>query len=673
MGKIFITKKIFDLNNVSLLLPFDNNFQDFSSNNFAVTANGNVQISSAQSKFGGASALFDGSGDYLMAYTNEEFGTNNWTTEFWFRANSISGEPRMLSRQDAGTGFVYQLRIFNSAPQLLIRRGDGSGYLEVGGITTISTNQWYHIAIVRNGNTISMYIDGTLSDSNTFTGIYSSSLNAPWIIGAFSDSSLNPQLYFDGYIDDLRITKGVARYTVNFIPPGPLFNIGKLNIQRGGVDPFFNNMSLLLPMNTSFADFSSNNFALTVNGNAEIRTDQKKFGDGAGYFGSSSDYLTASSSSLFGFGTGDFTIEMWIYPQGANSFQGLFNANDYTNGILIRWHANSTFDSLYINGTAYDWDPEIYAPVNTWSHVALVRYSGTVKMFVNGVNRIGSVTNNSNIGSSAVPLIGASAHNVGEGFNGYIDDIRVTKGIARYTTDFTPPNVSFPDGSAGKVNISKPVFPMANLLAFWKLNDTSDSSGNSNNLTNNNGVVFGEPGVVGNGARTTWGNSGSYLTTSLSINGDATLSLWFRFDSLPVANPEGFLDRYPLVFQKYPFCALGTNPNYPRKLILTDLATWNTSPSEFEFTVGQWCHIVTVIENSKAKVYANGVLILETPAQYNNTFQSGGRLLGFGGDNVDAATSYGTDTRYDSIGMWTRALTINEVKTLYNNGEGLEP
>lgn len=231
---------------------------------------------------------------------------------------------------------------------------------------------------------------------------------------------------------------------------------GKLNIQRGGVDPFFNNVSLLLPMDTSFADFSSNNVLFTVFGTARIRTDQTKFGGGAGYFNSSNDYIRASNSSLFGFGTGDFTIEMWIYPQGTFSFQGFFNANNYTNGILMRWHANAVTDSLYINNTVYNWQPAIYAPRNTWSHIALVRYSGTVKMFVNGVNRIGSVTNNSNIGSSAVPLIGASAHNTNEGFNGYIDDLRVTKGVARYTTDFIPPNNSFRGGTSAKININKP-------------------------------------------------------------------------------------------------------------------------------------------------------------------------------------------------------------------------
>lgn len=216
------------------------------------------------------------------------------------------------------------------------------------------------------------------------------------------------------------------------------------------VDPFINNVSLLMHMDgangsTTFTDSSINNLVFTRTGTPLINTTIKKFGTGSGFFDSSGDFLSLASNSLFGFGTGDFTIEMWIYPTGASSFQGFFNVNDYITGILMRWHANTTFDSLYVNNTAYNWQPAIYAPVNTWSHVALVRYSGTVKMFANGVNRIGNVTNSSNIGSTAVPLIGASAHNTGEGFNGYIDEIRVTKGIARYTSDFTPPVVPFPN------------------------------------------------------------------------------------------------------------------------------------------------------------------------------------------------------------------------------------
>lgn len=678
MAKVLIKKETIDpyFGNVSLLLPFDSNFQDFSTNNFTVIANGNAQISNTEIKFGGGSAYFNGN-DYLVISENSAFNLgdgSNYTVEMWVNISSFQGQadaPRIISFETNSTAWGLIIDPNNPNGNLIWNNyGTSSGNIIAN--NAISLNTWAHIALVKNGSRVSLYVNGIEIGFRTDTNAMPNG-NARITIGGSTIQYAYQEFY--GYIDDLRITKGVARYTSNFIPPNrlPLNRSDKLNIKRGGVDQFFNNVSLLLPMDESFNDFSNNNFTLTSYGNPIISQDQSKFSSAAGYFGPSNDYLSAASSSLFGFGTGDFTIEMWIYPQGTSAFQGFFNANDYTNGILMRWHATSQSDSLYINSTYYDWQPAIHAPVNTWSHIALVRYGGTVKMFVNGVNRIGSATNNSDIGSTAIPLIGASAHSTNEGFNGYINELRVTKGVARYTADFTPPTNKFSIGErSGKVKINKPTFPMKDLLAFWKLNDTSDSSGNNNNLTDNNGVIFGEPGVVGNGARTTWGNNGSYLTTNLSVGGDSTLSLWFRFDSLPVPNPQGYQDRHPLVFQKYPYCALGTNSNYPRKLILTDMASWGIWSTNEIFTVGQWCHLVTTIENNKAKVYADGVLILETPAQYTNNFNSGGRLLGFGGDNVDFATSYGTDTRYDSIGMWSRALTYNEVMTLYNNGNGLE-
>jgi hypothetical protein len=455
MAKISITKEAVDpfFNNVSLLLPFDGSFNDASNNNFTVTANGNAQISSEQSKFGGGSLYLNGQ-DYLTIDPDLAFNLRNtdYTVECWVNMTSWYGQgdnPRLISFENAGGS--YGILVDTSNPNLTFVYNH-YGYNE-GIVSSTATIGWNHIALVQQGSTTNLYLNGVNQGSIALPTMPNpNDGNVKITIGGSTINYIYQEFY--GYIDDLRITKGVARYTSNFIPSQISNKNGKLNIQRGGIDPFFNNVSLLLPMDTSFADFSSNNFALTVNGGAEIRTDQTKFGGGAGYFGSSNDYLTASSSSLFGFGTGDFTIEMWIYPQGVNAFQGFFNVNDYTNGILIRWHASSQPDSLYINGTFYDWYPVVYAPVNTWSHVALVRYGGTVKMFVNGVNRIGSVTNNSDIGASAVPFIGASAHSPGEGFNGYIDDIRITKGVARYTADFTPPNSLFSDGSSGKININ---------------------------------------------------------------------------------------------------------------------------------------------------------------------------------------------------------------------------
>jgi hypothetical protein len=209
-----------------LLLNFNGSngsttFTDSSPNGLTATANGDAEISTTESKFGGSSGYFDGNGDYLQINTTaaDNFGFESWTTECWFYPLSISGEPRLLARQDAGTSFVYQLRIYNSALQLLIRRDDGSGYDEIGGTIAVSANQWQHVAVVRSGNNVSLYVNGTLDQTAVFTGAFNSPLNAPWIVGAFADTTLNPQLYFYGYIDDLRIVKGTALYTANFTPP----------------------------------------------------------------------------------------------------------------------------------------------------------------------------------------------------------------------------------------------------------------------------------------------------------------------------------------------------------------------------------------------------------------------------------------------------------------------
>jgi hypothetical protein len=648
------------LNNVSLLLPFDGSFNDASNNNFAVTDNGNAQISSAQSKFGGSSAFFDGNGDYLVLEDDADFNlaSTPFTIEAWIYPTLVDSTVRAVIAKDTyGSNFSWCLAFNNTKLACYTSNIAGDYLFEAN--ASVQVNTWQHIAVTSDGTTQRLFLNGQLLGTK----------NAP-ITNALSKISIgcfswnNPGAFYQGYIDDLRVTKGFARYTSNFTPPNKLsIKSGKLNIQRGEADLFFNNVSLLLPMDTSFNDLSSNNFTLTTNGDAEIRTDQTKFGDGAGYFGPSSDYLTASSSPLFGFGTGDFTIEMWIYPQGTNSFQGFFNANDYTNGILMRWHANSVTDSLYINSTAYNWQPAIYAPVNTWSHIALVRYGGTVKMFVNGVNRIGSVTNNSNIGSSAVPLIGASAHNVGEGFNGYIDDLRVTKGLARYTADFTPPNSSFSAGKGGKVNISKPAFPMANLLAFWKLNDTSDSSGNGYNLTNNGGVQF-VAGKIGNCAE---GDTTNYLNSQ---------NLWTSTSPLPISisfwvNPTTFASEDRVFVLDSNADQRGLFMGYFNgsiRCLFGNGSSWAVDTTLSVDTMGIWSHYAATITSSgEVKIYKNGVevytqsgLSMAVNNYYLNLFR-----YSQGGSGLNG--------KIDAVGIWNRPLTLQEIQALYNNGSGVEP
>lgn len=639
---------------------------DSSTNNLTVTANGDVALDTATYKYDGGSASFDGTGDYLFIDDNElfGFGTGDFTIEAWVYPTALQNDLTTIIDFRSGDGANGPaIFIVTSSSQILFYNGsDNSGPTTT---TSIELNTWTHIAAQRSNGEWSVYING-IKDEVTEVNSGNLLSSRPCRIGTAAD---NPGSYrnFTGYIDDLRVIKGVGIYSDNFTPT-------KLSTPY---DEYFNNVSLLLHMDgsngsQSFTDSSLNNLSVTANGDVNINTSTKKFGSGAAYFDGDGDYLSFNTNNAFDFGSEDWTIEFWYLKAGdPEPFGILFKTadiNDYGGaGIALNFEdaGNDINCSISYNGDANDILLEVIGTVSDseWRHFAIIRNGSTLKTYQNGIE-----TASANIGSNSIYYNPSDIIIIGGGslnnkVNGYIDELRITKGVARYTENFVPQTAPF-------ANVGLP-FPTDGLLAFWKLDDFTDSSVNGNDLTGHNGVTF-ESGLIGDCARTAWGNDGSYLTSDLSVNGDATLSMWFKWDSLPIANPGGFQDRYPLVVQKYPTFCISTNSNYPRKLFLSDMATWTGDPSTFEFTVGEWCHIVTTFENGHAKVYANGVLILETPEGHTNGLNSGGRLLGWGGDNVDAATSYGTDTQFDAIGIWNRVLTQTEIATLYNNGNGRE-
>jgi hypothetical protein len=179
-----------------------------------VTAVGNAQISTAQSKFGGASIAFDGSGDYLTTPDLDSFYyPADFTIEFWYRFSSVpSGSDQYFySQRVDGNNFFF---ITATSTQIVFSALDVESS-QILASTTHNNSSWVHLALVRNGNTITIYKDG-LSIGSTTKTIAFSNLAAPVDIGRWSGNGL----FFNGYIDDLRITKGVARYTSNFsVPP----------------------------------------------------------------------------------------------------------------------------------------------------------------------------------------------------------------------------------------------------------------------------------------------------------------------------------------------------------------------------------------------------------------------------------------------------------------------
>jgi len=222
-NRLRISKKGLDEYTKSLL-HFDGangstNFEDESGKIW--TPHGNVQIKTDQSKFGGASAYFDGSGDYLStpSHSDFNFGSQNFTIDFWVRLQT--------------SGTTYYILFKEESIQIYLRYYDGEYALyayfdpskesqvnlsfKYTDFNSFTINKWYHIAIVRNGSNFMGYVNGE------YRGIYSrsgalSSVSKPLYIGARNLSG-SIDRYFKGWIDEFRISKGIARWTSSFTPP----------------------------------------------------------------------------------------------------------------------------------------------------------------------------------------------------------------------------------------------------------------------------------------------------------------------------------------------------------------------------------------------------------------------------------------------------------------------
>ena len=222
-----------DFSNVSLLLHGDGTngsttIVDSSPTPKTVTAVGNAQISTAQSKFGGASIKFDGSGDYLTTPGSSDFspGSGDFTAETWFYLDKNPGFSNNFYRSillssysvngGSATGLTLQLRGTETA-YTSVAVGDGDTAV-INSSLTISQNGWHHIAFTKSGSDCRLFFNGSqVGATATYPTFTDSSANL-FYVGRLD---LAPTLGWDfsGYIDDLRITKGVARYTSNFTRP----------------------------------------------------------------------------------------------------------------------------------------------------------------------------------------------------------------------------------------------------------------------------------------------------------------------------------------------------------------------------------------------------------------------------------------------------------------------
>jgi hypothetical protein len=433
------------ISGTSLLTSNNNRFMDSSSNNFTVTRVGDTRVQSFgpftpariySTSVVGGSMYFDGTGDLLSVADNAtlNFGTGEFTVEAWIYPTSISAAAlkTIVGKWNNGDNWLL---VLNNTNNVRFYYNGGAG-ASIDSTATVVANQWTHVAVSRDAsNNLRIYVNGVNSASTTST--FNSSTISPVTVGSYLSGA-----NFTGYISNVRIVKGSAVYsgTASFTPPtAPLTAVSGTSLLLSGTNAAIYDAS----MSTVLETVGSTKISTTVSAAGSIE------------FDASGDLLVAPAGVDVQYGTGDFTIEWWQYSRNVSgaSQRGIFQTSttagglstSYTTGIIFFQGSNGTSSisgacCVNIMGTNLTTPSSAVLTDNTWQHIAITRASGSCRVFVNGT-QIGTTTT-VNTSITSTNLVIGGYYNGSYLYDGFLQDFRMTKGLARYTSNFTPPTRS---------------------------------------------------------------------------------------------------------------------------------------------------------------------------------------------------------------------------------------
>jgi hypothetical protein len=433
----------------SFLALQDNRFKDNSTNNLTITPYNTTGSGFGISSFSpfaptaaynpavnGGAGYFDGvGGDYIQSPTSSEFafGTGDFTWEAWIYPQAYPNDARLIDCITSGGVTVYpSFIIYNSGLYWHPASGNYQNFN-----LSVPLNAWSHVAVVRQSGVVYGFLNGVRGSTSHS---YTTSLGSDRFFRICNDGQR-----YRGFMSNIKISN-TAVYTSNTytVPTAPMVSDS--------------NTKLLLNFtNAGIFDATGKNVLETL-GDSQIDTTVKKYGTGSMEFDGTGDYLSIPNTKDLDFGTGNFTIECWFYIAGNSNLNGnsvrdaelvssytttgsengyrfSIGGNNTTTGNAIRFgnNLNGSYSSVEYTGTVSQ---------NTWHHVAVSRSGTTTKIFFNGSEVASGTLTNSNVTNHTYPLrIGALlyASNYLNYLNGFIDDLRITKGVARYTANFTPP------------------------------------------------------------------------------------------------------------------------------------------------------------------------------------------------------------------------------------------
>lgn len=587
---------------------------------------------------GGYSTYFDGAGDFLSVPSADvnlkTLSSNNFTVEGWFYKDDTQRNIFLFGQRGAsGTGASgIQLAVSSTGYMALLACTNGSSFnVSITGPTIVTDNEWHHFAVVKNSTTYKVYLDGVEEGTDTESGTITYASGNPALVIGTVWSSSSSQYDWHGYIKDFRVSS-TARYTAAFdVPTSPFESDDDTEL-----------LTCSLPY---FGDASSTDATITTYGNVSMRgfspyiREPWKANDHIGsVYMPVGGYMSLSSySDLVTLGSGDFTIEMWVYPQSLANYRILLctRANTSTYGQLHSaiYSDGSVSWISSINGSSWEiLKTSTTKKVNTnaWNHVALVRNGSSCKIYINGVGETAGTTSGTFVAPSLF-RIGAEGNGASEDIDIHIADYRIQIGTAQYTADFTPPTapLSLTDDTT------------------FLMQNKSDANVYDASSTTTELVLDGATSSTASRKFTT---SSSISTNSANVRidgsphnfqfgtGDFTLEGWYLIPSGQTTYV--FYEGRTAQTQVAPLFYI-----YQSKLQLYVNGSFVAASSTLSNFQGVWCHIALDRYNGSTKGYFNGTSQF-TYSDTNNYIATADVHFGsYYGGSGELANSYIQDVR----------------------------
>jgi len=411
--------------------------------------------SAYSSSTNGGAAYLDGSGNYLSLATNAAFNitsgsTDSFICEFWVNWSTVAANMSIVDNGGLNSvSFANWSITLNASSQITLNwASSGAPGSTIGTLPTSIVpvvGQWYHIAFVKTNADWAVFVNGTRATN--YSGLNTASKTSATALyigyGIATSAAGNP---FKGYISNVRIYKGAtasapysATSTTITVPTAPVTAI--------------TNTSLLTNFtNGSIVDAHSSNVLETV-GNAKLSTSVTKFGTASMAFDGTGDSLKIPDNSVINLFAGDFTLECWAYFNEVNAEMCLINkgwqsASAYASYCIYMASGGSLKFLSSSNGSSWNIANEKVIgtmTTTTWTHIAVTRSGTTFRAFVNGViNDAFTFTSSASLANLPAQTLFIGGRTDGSStLNGYLEDVRITRGFARYTANFTPPTTGF--------------------------------------------------------------------------------------------------------------------------------------------------------------------------------------------------------------------------------------